>query len=147
MKNLVYEVGDRLSFLASLLVHPDHASGDTYTNLVAPGQGISTPVDLVEDGDPVVCGRIVGVAENDALQSTDLIVVRLKGVFSLAVQCLHHSITVGETIYINPSTGVLSDDITQVPFGSALGTVPSGTTASIPVRLFGATPGAIGADS
>lgn len=147
MKNLLYEVGDRLPFLESLLTHPDHASGDTYTNLVAPGEGISTPVDLVETGDPVVCGRIVGVAENDALTSSDTIIVRLRGVFNLAVQCQHHSITVGETVYINPSTGVLSDDPTQVPFGLALGAVPSGTTATIAVRLFGATPGAIGADS
>ena len=147
MKNLLYEVGDRLAFLASLIVAPSHASGDTYTNLVAPGEGISTPVNLVEAGDPVVIGRIVGVAEQDALQSTDSITVRLRGVFNLSVQCQHHTITVGETVYINPSTAVISDDPTQVPFGTALASVPSGTTATIAVRLFGATPGAIGADS
>lgn len=146
MKNFV-EIGDNLQITESLLTHPDHSSGDTYTNLVAPGMGISTPVDLVESGDPVVCGRLVGVANNDALTSADTIVVSTRGVYNLAVECQHHSITVGETVYINPSTGVLSDDITQVPFGLALGTVPSGTTATIPVKLFGATPGAIGADS
>jgi len=147
MKNFV-EAGDNLQIVESLLTHPAHVSGDEYTDLVAPGLGISTPVNLVESGDPVVCGRLVGVANNDALQSTDIIVVSTRGVYALSVQCQHHSITVGETIYINPSTGVLSDDPTQVPFGLALGTVPSGTTATINVKLFDSgTPGATGADS
>ena len=61
MKNF-YQTGDNLTFLASQIVAPQHTLGDTYTNLVGPGEGATTPVNLVEDSDPVVIGRIVGVA-------------------------------------------------------------------------------------
>jgi hypothetical protein len=65
----------------------------------------------------------------------------------LSVQSIHNGLSLGETVFIDPSTGVLSDDLTDVPFGVALGTVSAGATTSIPVRLFGATPGATGANS
>jgi predicted RecA/RadA family phage recombinase len=143
VKNFV-QPGDNLSFLASQMVAPAHTLGDTYTNLVAPSLGISTPVNLVESGDPVVIERIVGVANNDALASTDTIVVSTRGVYALAVHCSTQTIRLGETVYIHPTTAVLSDDSTGVPFGVALGTVANGVTSTINVKLFGQTPGAAG---
>ena len=147
MKNFV-EPGDNLQITESLLTHPAHSSGDDYTNLVGPGLGISTPIDLVEAGDPVVAGRLVGVANNDALKNTDTVVVSTRGVYALSVKSIHNGIGVGETVYIDPSTAVLSDDYTGVPFGLALATVASGATTTINVKLFASgTPGATGADS
>jgi len=146
MKNFVL-TGDNLSFLASQIVNPAHVTGDTYTNLVGTGEGLTVPINLVETGDPVVIGRIVGVANNDALQSTDTVVVSTRGVYNLAVKCIHHAITVGETVYIDPVTAVVSDDSTAVPFGCALAAVAGGATTTINVKLFGQTPGAAGANS
>lgn len=143
MKNFV-QTGDNLAFLASQIVFPSHSSGDTYTNLVGPAEGIATPINLVESGDPVVIERICGVANNDALQSTDTVIVSTRGVYNLAVKCNTQTIRVGETVYINASTAVLSDDSTGVPYGVALGVVANGVTTTIPVKLFGQTPGAIG---
>lgn len=146
MKNFV-QTGDNLSFLASQLVAPSHASGDTYTNLVAPGFGLTPPINLVESGDPVVVGRIVGVANNDALQSSDTIVVSTRGVYALSVSSIHNGISVGETVYIDPVSASLSDDFNDVPFGCALGAVSGGATTTINVKLFGQTFGATGANS
>ena len=146
MKNFV-QTGDNLAFLASELVAPSHTLGDTYTNLVAPGFGITTPVNLVETGDPVLVGRIGGVANQDALQSSDTVVVSTRGVYSLPVVCYHHSIVKGETVYADPSTVVLSDDSSGVPFGCALDAVGVGAATTIRVKLFGQTGGALGANS
>lgn len=156
MKNF-YSTGDNLQFVASEIVHPSHASGDTYTNLVGPGEGASTPVNLVEDGDPCVIGRIVGVANMDAVFATDVIVVSTRGVYSLAVTANYGAgIHYGETVYIDPAAGTLSDNSAGVPFGvivppngSTVGgvnsiAVPVGSTSTVYVKLFGQTPGAIG---
>lgn len=144
MKNF-YAVGDNLNFLASQIVAPQHAAGDTYTNLVGPGEGATTPVNLVEDGDPCVIGRIVGVANNDALFSTDTIVVSTKGVYSLPVTAFYGAgIHVGETVYIDPVAATLSDKNAGVPFGVALAPVNEGSTTTILVKLFAQTPGAFG---
>jgi|SRR5581483_3508158 len=147
MKNCVQTYDNLVQLLASDLVFPAHSSGDTFTNIAGPQQGIATPINLVEGGDPVVCGRIVGVADRDALKSTDLITVYVRGIFNLSVSSVHNGISKGETIYIDPVTAALSDDFNDVPFGHALQAVGAGTTATIQVRLLGATPGAIGADS
>jgi len=149
VKNFV-QTGDNLSFVASSIVAPSHASGDTYTNLVGAGEGLSTPINLVESGDPVVIGRIVGVANNDALTSADSIVVSTRGVYALAVQAKYGAgIHDGETVYINPTTAVLSDDSTGVPFGCVVSAgggivIPVGSTLTVNVKLFGQTPGATG---
>ncbi len=149
MKNFV-QTGDNLSFVASSLVFPSHASGDTYSTLVGAGEGLSLPINLVESGDPVVCGRICGVANNDAITPADSIVVSTRGVYALAVKANYGAgIHDGETVYINPTTAVLSDDSTGVPFGcvvSASGgiAVPVGATQTVNVKLFGQTPGATG---
>lgn len=124
MKNYV-QTGDNLTFLDSQLTKPSHTSGFSAA------------------GDPVRVGRITGVTTNDALASTDNVVVQTKGVFNLSVSPVHGMVP-GETVYIHSTTCVLSDDQTQTPFGVALGTVAGGATGLIPVKLLAATPGATG---
>lgn len=138
MKNFV-QTGDNLAFLASELVHPAHAAGDTYTNLVGPASGITTPITLVESGDPVVCGQIVGVANQDALQSTDSIVISTRGVYNLSVHGANGSgnvaVAKGDQLYIDGTTAVISKVATGVPFGKALAAVASSATTVIPVKV------------
>lgn len=145
MKNLVQFVDTHLQFLASDLSFPSHSSGDTFTNIAGPQQGLATPINLPESGDPVLCGRIPGVCDSDALRSTDLLTVYVRGVFSLAVAIVHNGLSKGETVYANPSTLVLSDDQTGVPFGVAL--EAASAPGTIKILLLGPTPGAIGAGS
>lgn len=141
MKNQVYVQGDNLTFLASQIVAPAHVTGDNYTNIVGPVVGATTPVNLVEVGDPCVVGRIVGVANNDALFLADSIVLSTRGVYSLSVVSNYaHGIHVGETLYIHPATAVVSDDASGIPFGCALSAVAGSATATINVKLFGQTP-------
>jgi predicted RecA/RadA family phage recombinase len=132
MKNFVQK-GERITIVADSLVGPN---------------------DPIKSGDPVVVGRLVGVANADEVMPTqtadptnDVIVVQTVGVFTLAVKSLHHNITIGSTVYINASTALVSDDYTAVPFGVVLDQVNQYATTVVRVRLFGATPGAIGADS
>jgi predicted RecA/RadA family phage recombinase len=124
--------GDNLVFLDSQITHPTHA---------APNRTLS--------GDAVVIGRLAGVAASSALvATTDSIAVVFRGVFKVPVVSIHNGLSVGETVFIDPSTAVLSDDLTAVPFGTALDTVPSnGVVTTIRVKLFGHTPGAVGAGS
>jgi predicted RecA/RadA family phage recombinase len=144
MKNF-YTTGDNLPFLASQIVAPQHASGDNYTNLVGPGVGATTPVNLVEDGDVCVIGRMVGISNSDAIFATDTIVVSFRGVYTVPVTALYGAgIHIGETVYANPTTAVLSDDSTGVPAGTALAFISHGSTSTIQVKLFGATDGATG---
>lgn len=129
-KNFVQE-GKTLTFIESDLTHPTHADG------------------LVDAGDPVLVGRIPGVALTSALATTDPIAVAVQGVFDLAVAATAHGIAKGETIHINASTAALSDnsDSTDVPFGSALEAVAAGAADTINIRLMGPTPGDLGAGS
>lgn len=130
MKNFVQK-GDRITFAGSALTGPNSP---------------------VKSGDPVVIGRLCGVAVADQTPGSAgpyndaNVVVQLIGVFNFVVQSLHHAIVAGEDVYINTSTGVLSDDSTGMPFGTALDPVTQyNTTTTIRVRLFGATPGIAGA--
>jgi predicted RecA/RadA family phage recombinase len=132
MKNFVQE-GDRITFAASALTGPNSP---------------------IKSGDPVLTtgGRICGVANADAAPTTPIlndgnVVVSLKGVYTLSVVSTHHALVAGATVYIDASTGVLSDDYTDVPFGVAVDPVAQYATTAVRVRLFGATPGAAGADS
>ncbi len=146
MKNFV-QTGDNLPFLASQVIAPQHSLGDTYSTLVGAGVGATLPINLVETGDPVVIGRVVGVSNMDAILSTDTIVISTRGVYALAVKSIHNGLTLGETVYIDPVTAVISDDSNGVPFGCALGTVASSATTTINVKLFGQTFGNVGANS
>ena len=131
MKNFVQR-GNRITFAGSALVGPNSP---------------------VKSGDPVVVGRLAGVAVADQTPGTagpyndGNVVVDLEGVYTLAVVSTHHTILVGSTVYINPTTGVVSDDLTQVPFGNVCDAVSQYATTTVRVRLFGGTFGAAGADS
>jgi hypothetical protein len=142
MKNFIQN-GSRITFPASIVVTPNN-----YANPFSGGVAADGP----KSGEQGVVGRIVGVVVSDSINSTagplndSNVVLETKGVFQLTVTVVHRVLTVGETCYINPLTGVLSDDYTQVPYGCVCDQVnpPSGL---VRVLLFGATPGAIGADS
>lgn len=133
MKNFVQK-GDRITFAATALVGPNNP---------------------IKSGDPIVlaAGRLAGVAVADATPGTagpandGNVVMQVVGVFNLAVVSTHHIIYPGQTVYINTSTGVISDDLTGVPYGNVLDQVAQYATTTVRVRLFGATPGAAGADS
>lgn len=111
------------------LVHPSHSDN------------------LVDSGDPVVLGRLVGVSASSAAATTDLIAIDTEGVHDLSVTSVHNGISLGETIFIDPASAVLSDDSSDVPFGVAYEAIAGANTDTINVRLFGATPGATGANS
>lgn len=133
MKNFVQN-GDRLTFAGSALTGPNAD---------------------IKSGDPVLTtsGRICGVAVADEVPGSagpandSNVVVQLTGVFTISVVSTHHAIGIGQTVYIDPSTGVVSDDLTDVPFGTVLDAVTQYATTAVRVRLFGATPGTTGADS
>jgi len=121
--------------------------GDNVTlpvaNLVFPTHSDSLP----HSSDPVLCGRLAGVVNQDGV-SGGSVVVSTRGVYNLSVSSIHNGISIGETVYIDPVTAALTDDFTDVPFGVALDAVPAGNVATtVRVKLFGITPGAIGADS
>lgn len=124
-------------------------------NFVQPGRVLTfldselvKPSTRVASGDPVVCGRIAGVAQTTTTLSTDSVAVAVEGVYNVTCSTIHNGISKGETVYIDPVTAVVSDDSADVPFGCALGTIANGgSAASIPVKLFGCTPGAAGANS
>lgn len=130
-KNFIQD-GNRVTLAASALVGPNAS---------------------IKSGDPVVVGRLCGVANADAAPSSvgpfndGNVVVHLSGVFNLSVVSTHHNITIGSTVYIDVVSGVVSDDLTDVPFGVVLAQVNQYATKSVDVRLFGATAGTPGADS
>lgn len=123
----VYE-GRHLTLLESDLVHPTHADG------------------FVDKGDPVISATgkpmVVGVAFKSAVAATDRIAIDTEGIWILDVVAENDdgnsAVAGGDLIYINTSTAVLSkisNQATQVPFGTALGIVTSGSTLAIAVKV------------
>jgi predicted RecA/RadA family phage recombinase len=104
----------------SLLVHPTHSGG------------------LVNKGDPVVVGRMVGVALKSAAAATDQIPIDTEGIWDLNVfgsisdgtaDGAASALAVGAPVYINKTTAVLSgisDGGNWLPFGTLLTEVASG---------------------
>lgn len=118
--------------------------GDNVTLAIT---AVVAPNSPPKSGDPCVAGRLVGIANFDGVSGGN-IVLSTRGIFKVSCTTVHNGLSVGETVYIDPSTGVVSDDSADVPFGLALEAVSVGTgTATIKVKLFGATPGASGANS
>lgn len=118
--------------------------GDNITLAIT---AVVAPNSPPKSGDPCVAGRLVGVANFDGVSGGN-IVISTRGVVKISVSTVHNGISVGETVYIDPSTAVVSDDSADVPYGLALEAISVGTgTATIKVKLFGATPGAAGANS
>jgi len=130
MKNFVQN-GSRITFAASAVVTPNN-----YTNPVSGGVSGDGPL----SGEPGVIGRIVGVVVSNAINTTagplddSNVVLETVGVFSLAVQSIHHAIAVGSTVYINATTGVVSDDYTQVPYGCVCDAVSQYATTTVRVK-------------
>jgi predicted RecA/RadA family phage recombinase len=143
MKNFV-QLGDRIAFAAANVVT---------INNVATAYSASNAASGPKSGEAGLIGRVVGVVVADSVNGSagvvndGNVVLETRGVFQFSVTCTHHAMSVGSTCYIGTGTGVLNDDYTQVPFGVILDAVGSGATTSVRVKLFGATPGAIGADS
>jgi hypothetical protein len=114
--------GRHLTFEESLLVHPSHTDG------------------FVDKGDPVVIGRVVGIALKSAAAATDMITIDTEGLWKLNVygavsdgtaDGVASALAVGTPIYINKTTAVLSgisDPGTWVPFGIAMSVVASGAS-------------------
>lgn len=115
-------------------------------NVTVPTNSLVGPNSPPKSGDPVVAGRLAGVMNFDGVAG-DNAVVSVEGVYKLSCSSVHNGLSVGETVFIDNSTGALSDDFDDTPFGTALDAVGAASTATIRVRLFGATPGAIGANS
>jgi predicted RecA/RadA family phage recombinase len=95
---------------------------------------------LANSGDAVVVGSIVGVVEVDAAASTDLIAIKTRGVFTLNVQGTNAggnvAVAIGDQVFIDGATGVLSKNASKTLFGVALGAVTSGNlTTNIDVKI------------
>ena len=121
------------SILESELTHPSHSDG------------------FADDGDPVIWGKLVGVAQKDAAAATDFITVDTKGVHNLTVSGTNDAGNVavekGDALYINTSDGVISkveSTNTNIPFGIAGGTVVSAAETVIAVILGGVAAGQSG---
>lgn len=145
MKNFIQN-GSRITFAASAVV-----TANNYANPVSGGVSGDGP----QSGEAGVIGRIVGVVVANAINTTagplddSNVVLETVGIFNLAVKSIYHTISVGETVFINPTTGVVSDDYTgdAVPYGNVCDAVVQYTTTTVRVRLFGGTPGELGANS
>ena len=127
--------GRHLSIEESYLTHPTHADG------------------LVDKGDPVIVGdgttgkQIVGVALNSAAAATDIIAIDTEGIWFLSVlgtvsdatvDGVAKALAVGDPVYINRRTGVLSgqDDPYHFQlFGYALGDVTAHLTTATVVAV------------
>jgi hypothetical protein len=128
-KNQVQD-GKVLTLLDSQLVKPTHTDG------------------FAHNGDPVVAGTLVGVVVDSALAASGNVDVATEGVFNLSVLAKHaggvnDAVAVGDQLYIDGATAVLSKDATKTPFGKALAVVNAGATATIAVKI--AQPGALAA--
>lgn len=93
----------------------------------------------VESGDPVAVGQITGVAmiDRDAANSAT---IDTEGVYLLAVGGVNaggnSAVAVGDAIYfVVADTPKLNKKTSGVLFGYALGTVASGGSGTIPVKL------------
>jgi hypothetical protein len=124
------EGGRFLTFLESELIHPSHTDG------------------FVERGDPVVAylgdKAIVGVALKSASAATDLVTIDTEGIWWQTMTAENDDgnvgVYAGDRVFINLSTCVLSltqNDNTHQEFGYALGTLSSGTSGIVAVKVHG----------
>lgn len=115
------ENGQDMNWPESALVHPARASN------------------MVNGGDPVVIGDLVGMATTTATNSTDLIAIRHVGVGNFPVVAkvgaTNTAVTPGSKIYIDGATAVLSLDTSKVFFGWAIQAINGGVTANIDVLM------------
>jgi predicted RecA/RadA family phage recombinase len=89
----------------------------------------------VNSGDPVLVGDLPGVALTDE-DSDGKVTVTLAGVYKLAVTAESGAITPGTKVYYDAGDSGLNDTSAgNTPFGFALGSVTSGSTSTIPVKI------------
>lgn len=96
--------------------------------------------DPVEAGEPCVCGAICGVCVTPPSAANENLVVATNGIFSVPVKAHDGSTTsavsIGEKVYINATTAIVSVDTDDIFFGYALAPLSgSSTPANIPVQL------------
>lgn len=90
-------------------------------------------------GDPLVVGQIPGVAQtkeradgNTSVKTNGVATLSVKGVD----QSANSAVAIGDILYyVAADTPKISKKNTGVRFGYALGTVTSGATATIPVKI------------
>lgn len=113
-KNKVYNFGDKLSLVCSFPAAP-------------------------VSGDPVLVGRIPGVAQtNERADGTTS--VDMDGVYTLSVTAAAAAINVGDRLYASAASPVvISNTNTGIPYGFALGAIGNGLTAAINVKLQGSS--------
>jgi predicted RecA/RadA family phage recombinase len=104
--------------------------GDVLTEPVASG---------TTSGAPVVVGQMPGVAETDRA-ADGTATVRFNGVYNLSVKGIdgsgNHAVAYGDILYFTTGdTPPLSVKATGVRYGYARGTVNSGGTSTIPVKV------------
>ena len=105
--------GRHLTFEESQLVHPSHTDG------------------FVDSKDPVLVGdNIVGVAFKGAAAATDLIAIDTEGIFFLNVVATS-AMNQGAVVFIDATTAILSDDSTDVVFGTILSALGASQTAQL----------------
>lgn len=123
MKNLK-QPGNIIDVVESAMVHPAHGDG------------------LVDSGDQVVVGTLVGVAETSAAATTDVIAVVTKGVVNVPVAGINaggnSAVAFGDKLYIDAAAAAaVNKKVANQPFGIALGAVTGGATTNIDVLLTG----------
>lgn len=97
---------------------------------------------VVTKGLPVVFGDACGVAFVTEVAGTDLIPVDTEGIWIEDVVAAddngNSAVVPGDRLYINTTTCVISkirNTATQIPFGYALGSIDSGNTNTIAVKV------------
>src|SRR6266851_2869070 len=104
--------------------------GDNVTVAVS---SIVAPNSPPKSGDPCIAGAVlVGVANQDGAVGGSVVLSR-RGVYSLSVLAKHagavnDAVVVGDQLFINTSTAVISKDATALPFGVALDAITAGAT-------------------
>lgn len=98
------------------------------------------PATPVKHG-PVLVGQLAGVALGPK-NSAGVTQITTVDVWDLSVKAVdgggNSAVAAGDKIYyVTADTPVLSKKATGVLFGVAMGTVTTGATATIPVRLYG----------
>lgn len=100
----------------------------------------ATPV----SGDPVLLGQIPGVALTDEAEggnATGESTIDTGGIYNLSVQGVNNAgnsaVAIGDILYYEAgqTPPINKDNVSGVRFGYALGTVTSGQTATIPVKV------------
>jgi hypothetical protein len=157
--------------------HVNPYSGGEYGDGPQPGEAavIGRIVGVVVNAPLPGAGEGDGYLDNNSAFQVDptakrTCTIETEGTFKLFVYAVDGTIEAGGTCYIatlglangtyyagsgatDPLTGdylngtIVSNDPTGVPFGSVVDIVPGSTSTQVRVRLFGATPGEIGASS